>query len=126
MWDDPNRQPKKKNKIMNIQRLPETFRKYDCMFVQLERNEYKALYERTYIQSGVKNWEVITLKPKPSLTVIDGAYVNDKENLKEHYPSDEMFGQNGWWFTSYDRAKKYYDGITPFLPSRGAESATFS
>ena len=111
---------------MNITRLEETFRKYDCIFKQLERTENKALYERTYIQSGIKNWEVITLKPRPSLAVIGGAYVNDKENLKEYYPSDEQFGQNGWWFTSYDRAKNFYDGITQFLPSRGAESATFS
>lgn len=101
---------------MNIQRLPETFRKGDCLFVQLERNEYKALYERTYIKSGVKNWEVITLKPTPSYSVKDGKFIHDKENLKEYYPSSEQFGQNGWWFTSYDRSKKYYDGITPFLP----------
>jgi len=111
---------------MNISRLPETFKKGDCIFKQLERTENKALYERTYSQSGVKNWEVVSFKPEPSYTVKEGKFINDKENLKEYYPSDEMFGKNGWWFTSYDRAKNFYDGITPFLSQGDAESATFS
>ena len=106
---------------MEIQRLEETFKKGNCIFRQLERSENKALYERTYIKSGVKNWEVITIKPKPSYTVNDGEFIIDKENLKEYYPSDEMFGQNGWWFTSFDKAKNFYDGITPFLPYRVAK-----
>lgn len=99
---------------MKVIKLQEQFSKGDCDFIQLEREGNKALYQRTYRNSGVKNYEVITVKASPSLTVTsDGTFTKNKEVLKEYYPSDEQFGQNGWWFTDYQRAKEYYDAKEP-------------
>ena len=99
---------------MKVIRLEKQFTKGDCDFTQLERTENKALYQRTYRNSGVVNYEVITFKPQPSLTVsADGTFTKHNDVLKEYYPSDEKFGQNGWWFTDYQRAKDYYDTKEP-------------
>jgi len=94
--------------IADLKKLPLTFKRNGYDFVQLEREEKKAIYALSVNGAGVVAFEVIKIRiRKPQTNLFTG-------NLDPHteiYPGNEMFGETGWFITIKEKAYKKYNSL---------------
>jgi len=90
-----------------IKKLPLTFRKNDYDFVQLERDEKKAIYALS-IEGSEVAFEVIKIRTRQERTNLFSGKLDPPSEI---YPGNEEFGKTGWFITDKDRAYRKYRSL---------------
>ena len=99
-----------KDRIMKT--LKTELRKSGFTYVQMQRNEFKAMYSQ-YCPDAKRiiAYEVFLIQSHTGYTIA-GVYIEPSES----YPSNERFGITAWSIRTLSRATEKYNNLHPTKP----------
>lgn len=93
---------------MSTEPLEQNIKSQGFLLTQIKRCGNIAIYERTNIDTGSKHYEVIRINKVKKLIDFDTRTYSETDFI-EKYPSNEMFGKNGWYYKTLSQAEVQFN-----------------